>query len=103
MPHEQTNPTPRTLEQKIIDATCTYYGCTFAELKSFTKRNERKIAIYLLRKEAMLQMWKIGRTFGYGDHSGPSRLVEEIDSTKDIYAPIRHDIDNIMTIVRTLV
>lgn len=93
---------PLTLAQKIINAACTYYGCTFDELKSKTKTDERKIVVYLQRKEAMMKLARIQEVWDYKGHGWLFTIVEDIDSLRTKYKHISDDIKNIMEIVATL-
>lgn len=94
--------TPMMLVEKIISAACTYYKITEVELKKRENTDQRKIVLYLLREKAMAKYSKIAKRFGYSDHAWTSRQIAEIESQKDIYAHISHDIKNIMDIVGTL-
>lgn len=94
---------PKQLFQKILDAACMYYECVEKDLINNPEFiDQKKIVMYLLRENAMLKYKKIATIFGYSDHGWPSRIVSEIESQKDIYAHIRHDINNVLQILSTL-
>lgn len=97
------HPLPRTLQQKIIDATLLYYSITVEDLKKAEHLEKRKIIAYLLREKACMKIQAIANLFDYKSHGWTATIINEIASIKNIYGHISNDIKNIMLIVDTLV
>jgi chromosomal replication initiation ATPase DnaA len=105
------NVTPQTLVskpmlEKIIAATCMYFSIEENELLTGTGTDQvykKHLAWYLIKDNVAISSYRIAQRFNIKAHSSVLRAVDSIQAQKNIYAPIMHDLREIMKIANTLV
>jgi chromosomal replication initiation ATPase DnaA len=95
----QTQVLKKPIEERIIDAACIYWNVEreyFFQKRSDTNVVHRKGIIYYLLKQNTTYSYEfMANKFGFSSHQAVSRLVENIDATKNIYKQTFNDIEQI--------
>lgn len=89
----------RPIEDRIIEAACNYWN---VERSYFENKNvdgilsyRKSIVYYLLKEHTGYSLKLIARMFGFQSHQPVKRLIEILDSSKDVYPEQRRDLANV--------
>ena len=92
----------KPMVERIIEATCLYFGITEDVLKQ--KNAGRDIVYYrkacwtIIREETSMSYGRIAARFGFTDHKNVMVFVDEMQAHRKIYPPTSHDLSKIKTI-----
>lgn len=102
----QTQVLQKPIEERIIDAACIYWDVEREYfLQKDTDRNltyRKGIIYYLIKKETTYSYQFIAEMFGFLSHQPVKRLVDNLDSTKNIYKQHFNDIGQIQGLANKL-
>lgn len=102
----QTKVLQKPVEERIIDAACIYWN---VEREYFhqkdTDRNltyRKGIIYYLIKKSTTYSFKFMAGKFGFLSHQPVKRLVDNLDSTKNIYKQHFNDMEQILALANKL-
>lgn len=96
----------KPLVERIIEATCLYFGCTEDELKKKNSSQDlvynRKIAYTLIRENCQLSYARIAARFGFTGHAHVMQYVEETQFRKTKIRQTLNDLDKVLQIANNI-
>lgn len=96
----------KPIEERLIDAACIYWDVEreyFHQKKEESEIIYRKGIVYYLIKNNTLYSYRyIANLFGFASHQPVMRLINNIESSKDIYRQTKLDLSTISQIAQTL-
>lgn len=92
----------KPMVERIIEGTCLYFGITEETLRLKNTAQDivyyRKICWCIIREQTSMSYGRIAVRFGFSDHKYVMRVVDEMQSRRNIYPPIRHDLEKVSII-----
>lgn len=95
----------KPMMEKIIMAACNYFSIDESELinsQSWNVVYYKKLCMYLIKEHVIISNYKIANRLGLKNHSTVSKHIDDIGAQKNIYAPIKNDLQKIMEITNNL-